>query len=50
LGKIELYISSADTSALVGFGGVYDMEVYFSNGDVIRLIEGRVTFKPEVTR
>jgi len=50
LGKIDLYISSADTSALVGFGGVYDMEVYFSNGDVIRLIEGRVTFKPEVTR
>jgi hypothetical protein len=50
LGKIDLYISSADTTALVGFGGVYDMEVYFPNGDVTRLIEGRVTFKAEVTR
>jgi len=50
LGRIDLYISSTDTSALVGFGGVYDMEVYFTNGDIVRLIEGRVTFKPEVTR
>lgn len=50
LGKIELYISDEDTTVLDGFGGVYDLEVYFPNGDTIRLIEGRMTFKPEVTR
>jgi hypothetical protein len=50
LGKIDLYISDEDTTNLNGFGGVYDMEVYFLNGDTIRLIEGRMSFKPEVTR
>ena len=50
LGKINLYISDEDTTVLDGFGGVYDLEVYFPNGDTIRLIEGRMTFKPEVTR
>lgn len=50
LGKIDLYISDIDTTALVGLGGIYDLEVYFSNGDTARLIEGKITFKPEVTR
>jgi len=50
LGKIELYISDEDSTALVGLGGVYDLEVYFANGDTTRLVEGKITFKPEVTR
>ena len=50
LGKIDLFISDEDTTVLDGFGGVYDLEVYLSNGDTTRLIEGRMTFKPEVTR
>lgn len=50
LGKIELYISDEATTLLNGTGGVYDLEVYFSNGDTTRLIEGKVTFKAEVTR
>jgi len=50
LGKIDLFISDEDTTILEGFGGVYDLEVYFPTGDTTRLIEGRMTFKPEVTR
>ncbi len=50
LGKIELYISDEDSTTLIGLGGVYDLEVYFANGDTTRLIEGKITFKPEVTR
>jgi len=50
LGQIDLYISSTTTTGLTGTGGVYDLEVYFSNGDVVRLVEGKVVFKPEVTR
>jgi hypothetical protein len=50
LGKIDLFISDEDTTVLDGFGGVYDLEIYQSNGDTTRLIEGRMTFKPEVTR
>ncbi|CAB4169237.1 hypothetical protein UFOVP1516_67 [uncultured Caudovirales phage] len=49
-GVIELYISATDTMALSGTGGVYDLEIYFSNGDITRLIEGSVVFKNEVTR
>lgn len=50
LGKIDLYISDEATTILTGIGGVYDLEVYFSNGDTVRLIEGKATFKAEVTR
>lgn len=50
LGKIELYLASAASTSLDGTGGVYDLEVYFSNGDVTRLIEGKISFKDEVTR
>lgn len=50
IGKIELYISSVNTSKLVGIGGIYDLEVYFGNGDTVRLIEGKCVFKLEVTR
>ena len=50
LGQIDLYISDEDSTTLVGLGGVYDLEVYFANGDTTRLVEGKITFKPEVTR
>jgi len=50
LGKISLYVSSDDTTALRGSGGVYDLELTMSNADIIRLVEGSVTFAPEVTR
>lgn len=49
-GVISLYISATDTMALSGLGGVYDLEIYFANGDITRLVEGKVVFKAEVTR
>jgi hypothetical protein len=30
--------------------GVYDLELVYTNGDVIRLAQGKVTLDPEVTR
>jgi hypothetical protein len=50
LGKIDLYISAEDTTTLEGIGGIYDLEVIFTSGDITRLIEGKIIFKPEVTR
>jgi hypothetical protein len=50
LGQIDLYISAASTTTLIGTGGVYDLEIVFGNGDITRLIEGKVTYKSEVTR
>jgi len=50
LGQLELVISAALTGAVVGRSGVYDLEIYHANGEVTRLIEGSVVFKPEVTR
>ena len=49
-GKITLHLSAVQTTSLQGSGGVYDLEVYFTNGDIVRLIEGQVVFKAEVTR
>jgi hypothetical protein len=49
-GKLALFISASATANLLGSGGVYDLEVQFSNGDVVRLIQGEVSFSPEVTR
>jgi hypothetical protein len=49
-GKIDLYIASNITTLLVGTGGVYDLEIYLANGDITRLIEGKVVYKAEVTR
>lgn len=50
LGKIDLYVTSDITTLLVGTGGVYDLEIYLANGDITRLIEGKVSYKAEVTR
>lgn len=44
-----LYISPADTAALAT-GGVYDLELIDTQGEVIRVQEGSVTLSTEVTR
>jgi len=49
-GKIDLYVSDEDSSILETVGGVYDLEIYHPNGETTRLIEGKIIFKPEVTR
>lgn len=49
-GKIELAIAATDTEGLIAFkNAVYDLELYFP-AKTMRLIEGKVTIKEEVTR
>lgn len=49
-GKIVLSASATTTTALNGTGGIYDLEIYYTGGNIVRLIEGKVVFKAEVTR
>lgn len=49
-GTVEIYISDEDTAAYSWTTGFYDLEIEFPSGEVRRLIEGKVTVKPEVTR
>jgi len=53
-GKIDLYISDADTAVLTFTAdpAVYDLELVppAPGGDVIRLLRGTVTLSPEVTK
>ena len=49
-GKIELYISDTNTSALQGNVGVYDMEVIDGSDTVTKFIRGVVSMTEEVTK
>jgi hypothetical protein len=49
-GEIKLYISATDTTTMTWTSGVYDLEMVNAGGDVIRLIEGKVSVTKEVTR
>lgn len=49
-GTIAVVISAADTAAIVGDEGVWDLELVSGSGEVTRLVEGRVKFTPEVTK
>jgi hypothetical protein len=50
-GKIDVAIPAADTAALPGrLRGVYDLELLFPSGRVVRLLKGRVRVDPEVTK
>ena len=50
-GKLELIIPSSVTKLLKPIASaVYDLEVYFGSGDTVRLIEGKIIIKAEVTR
>lgn len=49
-GTIDLYISAADTALFDWEDGVYDLEITFGNGDVLRKISGSASVSPEVTR
>ena len=46
---ITIYISPETTAALTS-GGVYDLELVDTGGDVVRIMEGKVTLSLEVTR
>lgn len=49
-GKIALSLSEEQTTALTFTTAVYDVELIDANGIVKRLIQGKVTLSPEVTR
>lgn len=49
-GKIDLFISDADTSSFTFDSCVYDLEMIAPNTDVTRLLEGEITLSKEVTR
>lgn len=48
-GKIDIHATAAQTGALVAGDYVYDLEITLS-GEVTRLIQGRATVRPQVTR
>ncbi len=49
-GTIRLLLTATDTAALAQGGYAYDLELVTASGTVTRLVEGRVTVSPEVTR
>jgi hypothetical protein len=49
LARITRLLSAIDTAALPGDGGVYDLEVV-QGSNVLRMDEGKVSFRNEVTR
>lgn len=49
-GTITPLISSTDTAALSFTTGVYDLELISGSGVVYRVLQGKVTVSPEVTR
>lgn len=49
-GTITLSVSATDTAAMTWREGKYDLELVASDGTVTRLLEGRITVDPEVTR
>lgn len=49
-GTVTLTISAADTAALSATTGVYDLELISGGGAVTRLVQGKFTVSPEVTK
>lgn len=50
LGTIDVVAGAAATAIITIRAGVYDLELESPTGVVTRLIEGKVTVNPEVTR
>lgn len=50
LGSILLTIEAAETETFQWAAGVYDLELVWPNGFVMRLCQGSVSVSPEVTR
>lgn len=49
-GTVDLLVSDTDTSHISWDTGVFDLEIKFANGDVVRMVYGPVVVSPEVTR
>lgn len=48
-GRLDIVMSATQTSALDLRKAAYDLEVTFSSGEVVRLIQGKVSISPNVT-
>lgn len=48
-GVIRLTIDANATDAITRTSGVYDLKIYFTNGDVWRLLKGSVAFVAAIT-
>jgi hypothetical protein len=49
-GKLTLFIPAAVTTTLDFVNGFYDLEFESSTGMIKRIMQGKVTFSPEITR
>lgn len=49
-GRIATQVSSNTTARIKERSGVFDLEVYHPNGRVDRVLQGKWTLSPEVTR
>jgi hypothetical protein len=49
-GRIVVTLTDEQTATLVVRRGVYDLEVEYPSGDVVRVLEGKVTISANVTR
>lgn len=49
LGKAKLLVPATTSSAILALSGVWDIE-FVSGTTVVRLLEGKVKLRPEVTR
>ena len=49
-GKFKIVISAATSTAYTFTSAVYDLEIVFVTGEIVRVIEGCLTAAPEVTR
>lgn len=49
-GSVTIHLTPFDTGLLQTHEGVYDLEITFSNGDVTRLVGGKVYVSLQVTR
>lgn len=50
LGVVTLLISSTASAAFTIYKGWYDLEIVAPNAAVTRIVQGKVTIDPEVTR
>lgn len=49
LGSVSLYIEDSDTALLPPGDAVWDLEITWPDGDVCRLLMGKVAISPEAT-
>lgn len=50
LGKIDVRATASQTGSIAGGEYVYDLEITAANGVITRLVYGRATVRPQVTR